>query len=498
MDKHKTIRIQAKRVVAMAVALLLMLVGSGFIFGWASLLRVLQVEGVYSELCPDGKGPCEAQTLKLNAIFTFSTFALLASALPAGILLDRLGPRILTAAASIVVAAGSILMAFSNSKTAPMYIPGYTLMGIGGNSVGLGLFTISSLATKYQSAVVGAFTAVWNASPLVLLIFSLLYTAGVSYQELFLGFLIVPAALLGFVLLWPKKAPVPQAQDQNQIQVSGSPAPTNESPASTTTTEKPQTEDAADAGAIIKPDETKPEADFPTEVPVLEELQLNDLETLPVTKQKKSLKEASLFTQLLSPEFILAALYLAGQALFVNTFIGTLELQAQATWPAYVDSLVGAFGVVFPVGQLVCAIIVVPALAKCGVGVCYIATSVCAMLLALSSFAEYTTWWAFIFNFAMFSLWRSFLYCTSWAYAIETFGYQSYGTISGIMNTLSGIVSFIQYGLVALMLRNQPTGLWLFFGIQAVVLAVLFVIPVVLLLLGRRGRSNCCEGVKKV
>lgn len=136
------------------------------------------------------QSPCDAQTLRLNLIFTMATFALLASALPAGLLLDRFGARKVTLCASSLVALGSAMMAVSNSKSIsfvsavnsnsvarPLYIPAYCLMGIGGNTVGMGLFTLGKLCKKHQAAIVGAFTANWNASPIVLLIFSVLFPA---------------------------------------------------------------------------------------------------------------------------------------------------------------------------------------------------------------------------------------------------------------------------------------------------------------------------------
>lgn len=40
--------------IILCAGLALMLVGSGFIFGWASLSGILVKEGTYSELCPNG------------------------------------------------------------------------------------------------------------------------------------------------------------------------------------------------------------------------------------------------------------------------------------------------------------------------------------------------------------------------------------------------------------------------------------------------------------
>ena len=47
--------------------LLSCLLFSGIIFGYASLLLLLEKEGVYSELCTDGRAPCEEQENKFSS-----------------------------------------------------------------------------------------------------------------------------------------------------------------------------------------------------------------------------------------------------------------------------------------------------------------------------------------------------------------------------------------------------------------------------------------------
>ena len=42
-----------QKVSILVAAMILMLLGSGFIFGWASLLAILEKEDAYVELCPN-------------------------------------------------------------------------------------------------------------------------------------------------------------------------------------------------------------------------------------------------------------------------------------------------------------------------------------------------------------------------------------------------------------------------------------------------------------
>ena len=180
---------------------------------------------------------------------------------------------------------------------------------------------------------------------------------GVPFKALFLGFLAVPALLALLTVFWPPK----------------------------------------DSTIVREPDEERG-------VP------------LPSESGEKS---GSVLSYVRTRAFILATVFLAGEALFVNAFIGTVSYQANhfASQQLSVD-LVYAFGVIFPVGQLLCAPIAAFALEK-SILWSYFVTAASGVLLGLVAFLQQFHWSILLINFAVFSLWRSFLYCTTWAFVTK-------------------------------------------------------------------------------
>ena len=108
---------------------------SGILFGWQPLLSVLESRGEYHELCPKGTPldtPCAEQQTALNQMYTFGSTALSLVALPAGLFIDRYGPRISLAVSTISLALGLCLLGVSSSLHFPAFVPAYCLLAIGG------------------------------------------------------------------------------------------------------------------------------------------------------------------------------------------------------------------------------------------------------------------------------------------------------------------------------------------------------------------------------
>ena len=62
----------AMSVVLVIIAALQSVLTSGIVFGWAPLQLMLEEEGIYGDVCPDGP-PCEEQAVKLDFMYTVAT-----------------------------------------------------------------------------------------------------------------------------------------------------------------------------------------------------------------------------------------------------------------------------------------------------------------------------------------------------------------------------------------------------------------------------------------
>ena len=101
------------------LALATILLTSGAAFGWAAMVLLLKRDGAYAWLCGGADG-CKEQDLALSTAFTVASTASLLSALPAGAVLDRFGPRV-TGSLSLSLFLAGILMLGWCSQQRPWY-----------------------------------------------------------------------------------------------------------------------------------------------------------------------------------------------------------------------------------------------------------------------------------------------------------------------------------------------------------------------------------------
>jgi MFS family permease len=103
-------------------------VAGGIMYGWPSLLLMLQAEGQFEELCEGEPTPCPAQESLYHWIWTVSSSACLASNLLTGLLLDALGPRFSATVCSLLVLLGCVLIGMHDSVSCNTLLVG-TLAG---------------------------------------------------------------------------------------------------------------------------------------------------------------------------------------------------------------------------------------------------------------------------------------------------------------------------------------------------------------------------------
>ena len=195
------------RKVLIAAVLLSDLSFTGIVFGFSSLEVVWQAEGVYSELCDSGDNLCPAQLNRLNLCFTIASSLAVLSSLPSGAFVDTYGPRATSVLSGFFMIFGSLLLAFADSRTFDAFIPGLSLVGIGGVAAFVASLPAAFLAPPAQRASVNtAINCLFDASAVVFLIFDELFSSArtnISRRSLFIGFAIYSAVVYALlIVLW--------------------------------------------------------------------------------------------------------------------------------------------------------------------------------------------------------------------------------------------------------------------------------------------------------
>ncbi|KAM5142403.1 large neutral amino acids transporter small subunit 3 isoform 2-T2 [Mantella aurantiaca] len=205
---------------------------SAVLFGWGSLLIMLQQEGFYSHLCTEsnsttdnstsikkaGESPefpqpwptCTAQEEMLNLGFTIGSFLLSATTLPLGILMDRYGPRPLRLVGSFCFALSCALMAlagYDHSVLAPVIFLALSLNGFGGICLTFTSLTLPNMFGNLRSTMMSLMIGSYASSAITFPALKLLYEAGISFVGIMLGWSALACLIfLNCLINWPKES----------------------------------------------------------------------------------------------------------------------------------------------------------------------------------------------------------------------------------------------------------------------------------------------------
>ncbi|XP_078664413.1 equilibrative nucleobase transporter 1-like isoform X3 [Branchiostoma floridae x Branchiostoma belcheri] len=241
-----------KRVLLLAISVLEMLLLSGIIYGWTSLVYILKQEGYFSDLCvttpannteqstqischvlsnnftqdaPCHRYPeCLAQDETLTQVFAISVVASQVASLFAGIALDYFGLRFTRTCFSTLMATAALFLGFSSKEYPYVYLlyPGMILVGMCGNITLLANITVGNLFGSRRSTVITVISGAFGSAPITFLVQKLLYAhLGVPFQHMCIALacLCVPSLLATFTL-FPKYKFLPNSQleDRNDSQ----------------------------------------------------------------------------------------------------------------------------------------------------------------------------------------------------------------------------------------------------------------------------------------
>ncbi|EQC36706.1 hypothetical protein SDRG_06140 [Saprolegnia diclina VS20] len=377
---------------------------AGFIFGWASMLLMLQEENQYAERCtPEtinpSTGRCADQDAKLSLIYGVAQFLLSFCSLPTGIVLDKVGPMWMTLVAGIFAVAGYLLMAVSDSATFDAFVYGYGLLGMSGSATLLASYRAGFVLLRWQTAIIAGVCCLFDGSAVMpSVLYAIHKSGGFSRQSLLYFY-----AGVAFVVYFSLVALWCIIERQNKV-----------------------LEGTIDSVS----DNSDPEAALSPSYNALQE--------------DKPLSESPLFTQLKSFEFRFLLTFTAVHNLQSSYYFGTVN-QTLANYDDTSKVYTKAFGWILPAGFIFIPVIdwVVGRFGlPASMG---LTTALCIGYHIVSLIPVLTLQ---VVSFVLFTAFRAMFYSNVAACGAATFGSVNMGKIIGAVNTAAAIIALLEIPLV--------------------------------------------------
>lgn len=459
-----------------ALAFLEVLTATGVMFGWSAMSLALQREGVYAKLCdatwrPEA-GPCDAQVLRLNVIYSAAAACIPLSFMAWGPVMDKWGAKVVRLASLAVFIGGTLLFAFASAGDSA--IDAYTVAGclvsLGGGGFFFSHFVIAEHFKGTHFGLVHAIVnGAFDASTVMMVALEASHDAGLSLRGCFLCLTGLGSlyAALSFDCVWQGLLAPPPAEDAETAEVELNVAA------------DPATETAA----------------APAAAPV----------AAPQYGTALDVSHRPLKGQFLSVHFLAIAcwsLVAVFRTMFVLGTIGPqLQYNAGGRGPERVEELVRIFN-----WLILSSVPLTPAfgwfLDRFGLGGGFALVNtlgiLCFLGLAYAGGDGDTA--TLSFSFIAYGCFRAFNYSTITAYVQGVFGHATFGAIYGVgIGIVAVIAAAIQYPTTAWAVRSVEDGLWdsfvpLDLGAGVVLSGVLFGFPAWLVWVGRREKQGREQG----
>ncbi|KOG97551.1 Fmp42p DI49_4305 [Saccharomyces eubayanus] len=441
------------RYAQVACACIWCLFSAGIVFGFAALKPILISEGVYHELCDpeDGDGLlCTAQDLKLNFIFALGATVTNVMALPVGKILDIYGPRVcgLIGSGFLFLACGNFISARHLTSVWDPYVVGYTLLAIAGPFVFISCFQLANSFPQRSGTILALLTGSFDSSSALFLIYRLLYQnryPDLRVSKFFTIYLLVPLFILVCQLTVMPHSSYKTVNHIAKIAVEG--------------LDENGRLVEGDTGSNIIPDEQERQAliameeDEEGRTPnVTPRRRKSVLETYVEGKlQKKSggifgvLHGKSALEQIKSPWFYLMLLFALVAMLRINYFIATVRTQEEYLLNdrKLALKLNSIFDVLLPIGGVV-------SIPFIGLLLDHTDTLTTLTVLfttstAIGIFGLIPNSFTFnLIGIALLVVYRPFYYTVVSDYSSKVFGFDTFGTVYGLLSCVCGIFNMGQ------------------------------------------------------
>ncbi|XP_063842971.1 equilibrative nucleobase transporter 1-like [Scylla paramamosain] len=191
----------ARRYFVFLVAMAETMLWSGTIFGWASLVHVLKVQGVYSNLCPDHAHTpahnttthtplshnktgvvCGAQDDRMALLYTVACVVYSTPGIFIGYSLHHFGLAFTRVMGGLMVSCGFILLSLTTAAT-PDYLWGATiLLSVGGNTIRMSGLQFGNLFPEGRNTAMAIISGVFTPSAGIMTLLQTMYENGMDWS----------------------------------------------------------------------------------------------------------------------------------------------------------------------------------------------------------------------------------------------------------------------------------------------------------------------------
>ncbi|PRP89295.1 MFS transporter [Planoprotostelium fungivorum] len=374
---------------------LICFLSTGILYGWTPLQVLIEEEGFFSERCPPDSDRneehrlCPEQVSLLNLVFTVGVTTTTVAGLPMGMLLDYWDEKKTSLTGCVILALGCTTFAGAYfSKIGLLLFVAYILMGLAVPCIFLSLIR----STRFFPAsaghiLVALYNSAFDASILVFALFKVVVDhTSVKLGTLFLIYNIVPLVIAISIPFWPNKVQEKEEEEMKNIRKS----------------------------------------------------------------QEMLVKGswAAAWKQMKSPVYIGLVLYNCVNMTWLNTYLGTTEVQ----WVGKLGEeeglrLAEVFGFILPLGFLVGPVV--------GVTLKYLPSYrgffALTLLLTINAIIQFIPHLGVqVFNFCLFAILRAYYYALIADFTIEKFGFESFGKLFGLLQFIVGLVGISQSLFVSL------------------------------------------------
>ncbi|KIW93527.1 uncharacterized protein Z519_06132 [Cladophialophora bantiana CBS 173.52] len=447
------------RIAQVLVGVVSCVMASGIVFGFDALKTILLAEGTYRDLCTEDElrknvPLCYMQDQRLNLTFVIASVTTNISALLVGSILDRYGPRVCGIISAILLALGSVCVAFASDFPFDAYIVASFLLALGGTFTFVPSFHLSNAFPRFQGLILALVTGAFDASASVFLIFRILYQnthGAITLRQIFTVYLVIPIFILvSQITIMPSHSYQTRGELTEKMDQAQDP-----------TTDVHDSDDELEGAMEIM--QVRAERANRRRQSIAS---INDLLGTPAQQNQHEKKEDQIRVnsgvwgilhglpaskQIRTPWFVLITLFTVLQMARFNFFIATIFTQYSYMLDSVEEAtrIIEFFDLALPIG----GIVTVPFI---GALLDYTSTVAVLNLLVLLStligvLGAVPTVWAAYANVTLFVLFRPLYYSAMSDYAAKIFGYATFGTVYGAIICLSGLFTFTQSALQALL-----------------------------------------------